>query len=132
MSNVTIQGGVPAHILKRQQAKISRVAEAMAMPDVDEMGDRLSIRGGTFRAMREGVETEVGHVADVVIVGANPRLSKTYYAKSYDPTGPLVAPDCSSDDGITPCVVGAKVSLAGTASDWPWCSPVTGNCRRCC
>ena len=102
MNAITIPGGTPAHILKRQQAKISRVAAAMAMPDVDELGDRLSIRGGVFRVMREGVETEAGPTVDVVVVGANPKLSKTYYAKNYDPTGPLVAPDCFSDDGVTP------------------------------
>ena len=82
MNQVAIPGGIPAHILKRQQARQSMVSAALQVTDVDDLGDRLSIRGGIFRVVKEGVETEMGPYCDVIIVGANPRNSKTFYANA--------------------------------------------------
>jgi hypothetical protein len=39
---------------------------------------------------------------DVVIVGANPRLSKTWFAKAWTPDAEPAAPDCFSLDGVRP------------------------------
>jgi hypothetical protein len=39
---------------------------------------------------------------EAVIVGANPRLSKTWYAKAWTPDSEPQAPDCFSLDGIGP------------------------------
>ena len=39
---------------------------------------------------------------DVVIVGSNPRLSKTWYAKAWDKDSEPTAPDCFSLDGVSP------------------------------
>jgi hypothetical protein len=39
---------------------------------------------------------------DVVVVGANPRLSKTWYAKAWTPDSEPAAPECFSLDGVSP------------------------------
>jgi hypothetical protein len=39
---------------------------------------------------------------DVVIVGANPRLSKTWYVKAWTPDSEPQAPECFSLDGVSP------------------------------
>jgi len=39
---------------------------------------------------------------DVVLVGANPNVSKVFYSKPYDPDATDMRPDCFSNDGIKP------------------------------
>ena len=64
---------------------------------------RISIKGGRFRIVEDGTETVLDSTTlDVVIVGANPRLSKTYYAKAWDKDAEPTAPDCYSLDGVRP------------------------------
>jgi hypothetical protein len=63
---------------------------------------KISIRAGRFRLVEDGVETPVGINLDVVIVGANPKVSKIFYAKPYDGSADGVRPDCFSHDGIKP------------------------------
>lgn len=72
---------------------------------------RLSIKGREFSAIDAdnnenrvgGFSNEAGRFVDVVVVGANPGVSKIYYDKPFDPavTEP-VAPTCFSDNGIGP------------------------------
>ena len=103
--NLPTQGGtfkVPAHIIRRQQQGESALTAALATSDPSTQPNRLSIRGGTFRVINEGTEYPGGHQLHAVIVGANPRLSKQYYANPYDPTAQVSAPDCWSADGIKP------------------------------
>jgi hypothetical protein len=52
----------------------------------------------------EGVETTVGVTLDTIIVGANPRVSKVFYAKAFDASADNVRPDCWSNDGLKPDV----------------------------
>jgi len=64
---------------------------------------RISIKGARFRIVEDGTETVLEDTKlSVVIVGANPRLSKTYYAKQWTPDSEPVSPDCYSLDGIRP------------------------------
>ena len=64
---------------------------------------RISIKGSRFRIIEGGAETVLDSTTlDVVIVGANPRLSKTYYAKQWTPDSEPSSPDCFSLDGIRP------------------------------
>ena len=66
-------------------------------------GKRISIKGGVFRLMADGKEiTSIDdrHL-DVVIVNAAPKISRTYYAGTYE-EGNTSAPDCWSADGETP------------------------------
>ena len=64
---------------------------------------RISIKGSRFRIVEDGTETVLDTTSlDVVIVGANPKLSKTFYAKAWDKDAEPTAPDCFSLDGIRP------------------------------
>jgi hypothetical protein len=78
---------------------------------------KISIRAGRYRLVEDGVETPVGINLDVVIVGANPKVSKMFYAKAYDGSADGVRPDCFSNDGITP--------------DKSIDSPVANGCANC-
>ncbi len=64
---------------------------------------RISIKGARFRIVEDGTETVLDTTSlEVVIVGANPKLSKTYYAKAWDKDAEPTAPDCYSLDGTKP------------------------------
>ena len=64
---------------------------------------RISIKGSRFRIVEGGAETVLEDTKlSVVIVGANPRLSKTYYAKQWTPDSEPSSPDCYSLDGVRP------------------------------
>ena len=63
-------------------------------------GNRISLRGNRFRFIING--TDVGahkeSYLDVVLLAANPHVSRIYYAKQFDPSS-KEAPDCYSLDG---------------------------------
>jgi hypothetical protein len=64
---------------------------------------RISIKGSRFRIVEGGTETVLEDTKlSVVVVGANPRLSKTYYAKQWTPDAEPASPDCYSLDGVRP------------------------------
>jgi len=64
---------------------------------------RISIRGGVFRMMVNGEEIakNENRAMNVVIVNGNPHVSRQFYSGAYV-AGESVAPDCWSNDGITP------------------------------
>lgn len=104
MSNiVSLDAKVPAHIANRI-GKPSALAEKLVGGISNgETWPRISIKGGRFRIKEGDAETVLQSTTiDVVIVGSNPRLSKTYYAKAWDPSVEATAPDCSSMDGVRP------------------------------
>lgn len=110
---------VPAHIAARiaarQQSGVKSAVTAAIVGDGLQI-PRISIKAGRYRLVEGGVETVVGISLDTVIVGANPRVSKVFYAKQYDSAAENVRPDCFSNDGVTPDVsVQAPVS-AGCAN----------------
>jgi len=113
---------VPAHIAARIAARASGAAAASSvLSAVVTAGEysypKISVRAGRFRLVEDGVETPVGITLDVVIVGANPRVSKVFYAKQYDDNASGVRPDCYSDDGLRP-----HSSVA---------DPISTNCSTC-
>lgn len=64
---------------------------------------RISIKGSRFRIVEDGAETVLDTTKlDVIIVGANPKLSKTYYAKAWDKDAEPTGPDCYSLNGLSP------------------------------
>jgi len=64
---------------------------------------RISIKGARFRIIEGDTETVLDSTnLDVVVVGANPRLSKTWYAKVWSKDAEPTAPDCFSLDGVGP------------------------------
>jgi hypothetical protein len=98
---------LPAHIAARVAAR--QAADTKSSVASSILGDsglfnypRISIRAGRYRLVEDGVETPVGVSLDVIVVGSNPRTSKIYYSKQYDPTADNVRPDCFSNDGIKP------------------------------
>jgi hypothetical protein len=94
---------VPAHLAARigvpsalAQSLTGGLASGDSFP-------RISIKGARFRIVEGDTETVLESTSlDVVIVGANPRLSKVWYAKAWTPDSEPQAPDCFSLDGIAP------------------------------
>lgn len=94
---------IPAHLANRI-GKPSALAQSLSggLSGGAEY-PRISIKGSRFRIVEGGAETVLDSVhLDVVIVGANPRLSKTFYAKQWTPDSEPSSPDCFSLDGIRP------------------------------
>jgi len=96
---------VPAHLAARVGAP-SILAQSMAgglSGGGGESYPRISIKGSRFRIVEGDTETVMDSVElDVIVVGANPRVSKTWYAKQWTPDAEPSAPDCFSLDGIGP------------------------------
>lgn len=64
---------------------------------------RISIKGGVFRIVAGGKELasiEERHL-DVIVVKAAPKVSRIFYARSYDGDN-ITGPDCWSNDGELP------------------------------
>lgn len=104
MSNIVpVNIQVPAHLAGR--VGVPSVLGAALASGLSSGADfpRISIKASRFRIKEGDTETVLDSTTlDVVIVGANPRLSKTWYAKQWDANAEPVAPDCFSLDGISP------------------------------
>ena len=95
---------------------------------------RISIKASRFRLQSpQGEEVVVQDTfLDVVIVDANPNISKIYYKQAYDPKtddGNFKAPDCWSDNGISPSSKAASPQC-GTCAACPhnvWGSKIAAN-----
>jgi len=106
MSNlVPFTTNIPAHLANRV-GQPSVLAQALAGGIAGgESFPRISIKGSRFRIVEGGAETVLNSTTlDVIIVGANPRLSKAWYAKEWNKDAEPAAPDCFSLDGIKPNV----------------------------
>lgn len=66
-------------------------------------GKYISIRGGVFRKIVNGVETQVteSRSLNVIVVRAAEHVSRVYYAGKYE-EGAAEPPVCWSSDGVTP------------------------------
>lgn len=66
--------------------------------------NRISLRNGKFRFNKAGIEVGISRspTLDVVIVSANPHVSRIFYAKAFDADAAGERPDCYSKDGRTP------------------------------
>ena len=64
---------------------------------------RISLKGLMFSAVVDGDASPITTEAlEVVIVGANPRLSKSWYAEAWNPDSDNTTPDCFTFDGLKP------------------------------
>jgi hypothetical protein len=111
----------------QQSSLASSLAAGLA---AGESYPRISIKGSRFRIVEGKTETVLDQVKlNVVIVGANPRLSKTYYAKQWDPNDEPTGPDCFSLDGIGPdaSVQNAENDLCASCPKNAWGSKISGN-----
>lgn len=52
--------------------------------------------------MQDGVTQMPAPYLDLVVIAANPALSKEFYDRPYDDSADDKSPDCSSEDGVTP------------------------------
>lgn len=94
---------VPAHLANRMGKPSALATSISGGIGSGESHPRISIKGGRFRLVEDGAEVVLNTTTiDVVIVGANPRLSKLWYAKAWDPNDEPQAPDCYSLDGVAP------------------------------
>jgi len=105
MSNIVPSNiQVPAHLAGKVGAP-SVLAQSLT-GGLATGGDgfpRISIKGSRFRIVDGGDETVLDSTKiDVIIVGANPRLSKTWYEKAWTPDAEPSAPDCFSLTGVGP------------------------------
>jgi len=102
MSNVTLfsSSNVPAFARNNE---LSDTAKALTGGGSGVSTKRISIKGGVFRLVAGGKEVasiDDRHL-DVVIVRAAPKVSRIFYAGSYD-ADKIVRPDCWGNDGEKP------------------------------
>ena len=104
MSNIAMfnPSNVPAFA---KNAELSATTLALAGGVNNSAGmKRVSIKGGVFRLLAGGKEVasiEDRHL-DVIVVKAAPKVSRIFYAGSYDKDAAAAAPDCTSADGEKP------------------------------
>ena len=104
MSNIAMfnPSNVPAFA---KNAELSATTLALAGGVNTSAGmKRVSIKGGVFRLLSGGKEIasiEDRHL-DVIVVKAAPKVSRIFYAGSYDKDAAAAAPDCTSADGDKP------------------------------
>lgn len=123
---------VPAHLASKL-SQPSALAQSL-MGGIGGSGGegfpRISIKGSRFRIVEDGNETVLDATTlDVVIVGANPRLSKTWYAKAWSKDSEPAAPDCFSLDGVGPHADSTQPQndLCASCPQNAWGSKVTDN-----
>ena len=95
---------------------------------------RVSIKGGVFRLLSGGKEVasiEDRHL-DVIVVKAAPKVSRIFYAGSYDKDAAAAAPDCTSGDGEKPDA-GVRNPQASSCAQCPQniAGSGNGNSRAC-
>lgn len=104
MSNIVpVNIQVPAHLAARVGVPSALAQSLTGGLSSGNSFPRISIKGARFRIVEGDTETMLESTSlDVVIVGANPRLSKTWYAKQWDANAEPTGPDCFSLDGVSP------------------------------
>ncbi len=85
--------------------ELSALTKALAGGSGGGFGKRISIKGGVFRLISDGkqVASIEERYLDIVVVAAAPKISRTYYDKTFDDEN-ASAPVCWSHDGDTPAV----------------------------
>lgn len=129
MSNIVLANmQVPAHLAARVGVPSALGAALTGGLSSGNSFPRISIKGARFRIVEGDTETVLESTTlDVVVVGANPRLSKTWYAKQWTPDAEPQSPDCFSLDGIGPAAESTdpQNDLCATCPQNAWGSKVT-------
>jgi hypothetical protein len=89
---------------------------------------RVSIKGGVFRLLAGGKEIAAidERFLDVIVVKAAPKVSRIFYAGSYDKDAAAAPPDCTSGDGDKPDA-GVRNPQASTCAACPQNIAGSGN-----
>jgi len=94
---------VPAHLAKRMGQPSALSESLKGGLTMGAAYPRISIKGSRFRLVEGGTETVLEATSlEVVTVGANPGISKAWYASAWNPDAEAKAPDCFTMDGIRP------------------------------
>ena len=129
MSNIVpINIQVPAHLASRVGVPSILGAALTGGLSSGQSFPKISIKASRFRIKEGDTETVLDSTnLDVVVVGANPRLSKTWYAKAWDKDAEPAAPDCYSLDGVSPDpeAEDAQNDLCASCPHNAWGSKVT-------
>src|SRR5258708_8858745 len=119
-------------VFKRQSISQRAVSAALLSDFGPGMHPRISIRGGQFAlvdaaGLRYGApvflrNTPQGQKVTMlaVIIGANPKKSRVFYAGAYDQDNPG-PPDCFSDNGLAPS------PAASNPQPYPFSLSASGN-----
>lgn len=131
---VPVNINIPAHLTNRVN-KTSALAEALSggLSSSGNIAPRISIKGSRFRIVENGAEAVLDSTTlDVIIVGANPRLSKTWYATAWDNDTEPSSPDCFSLDGVRPHPdsLTPQNDLCASCPHNAWGSKITPNGQR--
>ena len=119
---------IPAHLAGRIGVPSALAASLTGGLSSGVSVPRISIKGSRFRIVEGELETVLDSTTlDVVVVGANPRLSKAWYAAQWTPDSEPQAPDCYSLDGVGPHPESTmpQNDLCATCSHNAWGSKVT-------
>lgn len=124
---------VPAHLANKLGAPSALSAAISSGLTSGSSVPRISIKGARFRINDGGVETVLqDHTLSVIIVGANPALSKIWYEAAWTPDAEPGQPDCFSMDGVRPSMDSKKPQhdLCATCPQNQWGSKVTPNGQK--
>lgn len=105
MSNDLIPANIklPAHLANRLNTPSQLGSSISAGISAGASMPRISTKGSRFRIVEGGTTTVLPDLSlDVVIVGANPALTKLWFEKEWDADAPPDGPDCYSLDGRKP------------------------------
>jgi hypothetical protein len=100
-----------------KSVELSDLAKSLAGGGGNNFGKRISVKGGVFRLLAgsEEVASIDDRHLDVVIVQAAPKISRTFYAGTYE-EGASKAPDCWSSDGEKPDASAKEPQASNCAS----------------
>lgn len=110
------QAALPAHL---QQAAGSAKANLIAATGTGGGSvDSISIKGGRFHVVRSGQQPVTLELfkLQVIIVHANPGVTKALFEGAWNPDADAEAPICSSDDGVAPRADSEKPQCATCAA----------------
>ena len=104
MSNIVpINIDVPAHLANRVGVPSALAASLGGGLASGADFPRISIKASRFRIVDGGTETVLQDpTLEVVVVGANPNLSKAWYEAAWNPDAEATAPDCFTLEGTRP------------------------------
>lgn len=103
---------LPAHL---QNLQAPDIAASLSANLGSAMPPHVSIGGGRFTLIDAGnneipvptFDPAIGVYLDACIVDVNEKMSRIYFAGSYDPNQEGTRPDCFSDNGIAPSMSAA-------------------------
>lgn len=96
-------GNLPAHLRGQLDDTTKSLMGNVSSSDSTPV-KRISIKGSVFRMMVSGKEVAVNEdrAMNIIIAAAAPYNSRSFYTKTFTEGQPVSAPDCFSDNGISP------------------------------